>query len=137
MKSGFLLLLAAAMVMCAVVVSADVAGSTDKEVRAVAEPMLDTILEGLKTGDYAVFSRDFGDAMKEALNEERFVKTRQQIQQGMGNYRSRKYLGFLNKGGYSIVLWKGRFDGTSDDILIKLVISKRGDRYLVTGLWFQ
>ena len=130
-------LMLVAVVALAVPASADVIGNTDEAVRAIADPMLDSVLEGLKTGDYAKFSKDFDDGMKEALSKEKFVKTHQQIQQSMGNYKSREYLGFLNKGGYTIVLWKGRFDGTNDDILIKLVVSKRGGKYFVTGLWFQ
>ncbi len=36
-----------------------------------------------------------------------------------------------------MVLWKGAFDGTPDDILIKLVLFRRQDKVQVVGLWFQ
>lgn len=46
-------------------------------------------------------------------------------------------MGFLNQKLYTIVLWKGKFSETKNDILIKLVLSKRQDKIMVVGLWFQ
>jgi len=117
--------------------SADVIGKTDEEVRGIVEPMLDNILEGMKVGDYNKYSKDFDDTTEEAVSEKRFLEFDSQVKKHMGNYLSREYLGFLTKTGMTIVLWKAQFDKTEEDILIKLVISKKEDRYLITGLWFQ
>lgn len=116
---------------------ADVVGKTNEEVRAIAEPIVNSILEGFNADDYAKFSKDFDDTMKEALPNEKFLKTNKQMKGETGNYKSREYLGFLNKAQYAVVLWKGKFDKTSEDVLIKLVLSKRGDKYVVAGLWFE
>jgi hypothetical protein len=62
---------------------------------------------------------------------------RANIMKKLGKYQSRTYLGFLQKGNFTVVLWRGRFSASDDDVLIKLVLSKRGDKVLVTGLWFQ
>lgn len=112
-------------------------GKTDEEVRAIAEPILDSILEGFKTDDYGKYSKDFDNMLKESISEKKFLDTDRQIQGSIGNYQSREYLGFLVKGQRTLVLWKGRFDRSEDDVLIKLVVSKRNNKYLVTGLWFQ
>ena len=114
-----------------------IVGNTDEEVCTIADPMLDNIFDGIKTEDYAKYSRDFDDTMREALPKKKFQKVNQEIRNQIGNYQYREYLGFLNKNDMTIVLWKGRFDKTKDDILIKLVISKKDERYFVTGLWLQ
>jgi hypothetical protein len=126
-----------AMVVVSASVFAGVIGKTNEEVRAIAEPILDNILEGFKTDDYVKYSRDLDDTLKETIPENKFLETDRQIESFIGNYQSREYLGFLTKGQMTVVLWKGRFDRSVDDVLIKLVVSKRKDRYLVTGLWFQ
>jgi hypothetical protein len=36
-----------------------------------------------------------------------------------------------------VALWKGKFSQTASDVLIKLVVSKRPDKVVVVGLWFQ
>ena len=112
-------------------------GKTDKGVRTIAEPILDSILEGFKTSDYAKYSKDFDDTLKEAISQKKVFEVSGQIKSSIGNYQSREYLGFLTKGQMTVVLWKGRFNKSEDDVLIRLVISKRGNKYLVTGPWFQ
>ena len=126
-----------AMVVVSASTFAGMIGKTNEEVRAIAEPILDNILEGFKTDDYVKYSRDLDDTLKETISENKFLETDRQIESSIGNYQSREYLGFLTKGQMTMVLWKGRFDRSVDDVLIKLVVSKRKDRYLVTGLWFQ
>jgi hypothetical protein len=118
-------------------VSAAVIGKTDEEVRAITKPILDNILDGMRTGDYAKWSRDLDETMKENFSEENFLKVNQQIQNQIGDYVSCEYLGFLKKGGATMVLWKGTFDNTEDDVLITLIASKRNDKCFVTGLWFK
>jgi len=125
------------MVVVSVSAFAGVIGKTNEEVRAIAEPILDNILQGFKTDDYVKYSRDLDDTLKETISENKFLETDRQIEGSIGNYQSREYLGFLTKDQMTVVLWKGRFDRSVDDVLIKLVVSKRKDRYLVTGLWFQ
>jgi hypothetical protein len=116
---------------------AEVIGKTDEEVQLIAEPVLNTILAGMKTEDYAMYSKDFDGTMKEALTEEAFLAANKQILESMGEYKSRKYLGFLNQGEMTVVLWKGSFEKTENDFLIKLVVSKQEGKHVVTGLWFQ
>jgi len=62
---------------------------------------------------------------------------RSQLLKKLGKYKSKEYLGFLNQERYTIVLWKGKFAESNNDILIKLVLSKRQDKTVVVGLWFQ
>ncbi len=126
-----------AIVGIAVSTFAEVIGKTNEEIRIIAEPILDSILEGIETEDYAKYSRDFDGTMKEIISKKKFPGVNLQIQNSIGNYQSRKYLGSLIKGQMTVVLWKGRFDRSADDVLIKLVVSKRKNKYLVTGLWFQ
>ena len=112
-------------------------GSTDREVRAIADPLLDNILDAMKKKNYDQYSRGFDDTMREAVTEAVFLKSIRQLQSHFGTYQSRTYLGFLKKGEMTAVLWKAVFDETPDDVLIRLVVSKRAGRYVITNLWFQ
>ena len=118
-------------------VFADVIGRTNEEVEEIASPLLDNILEGLATDDYKKYVRDFDATLKEIVSEQRFHEIDEQIQNWVGDYLYREYLGFLKRGEMCVIFWKGIFDKSKDEILIKLSVSKRGDRYLVTGLWFE
>jgi len=117
--------------------AAEVIGQNDKEVQAEAEPLLDTMMEGFAKGNYGLYAKDFDDTLKELISEEKFSKTRKEIMNKFGNYKSRTYLGFLTKGKTTQVMWKGKFDKGDDDVLIRLAVSRRGDRNRVLGLYFQ
>jgi hypothetical protein len=117
--------------------AAEVAGQNDSEVRTVADPILEMVLTGFNQGDYALYSKFFDDMLKDAITEKKFRQVREDILKKLGKYQSRSYLGFLNKGRTTAVLWRARFSGGDDDVLIKLVLSKRGDKVRVSGLWFQ
>ena len=131
---GFLVLMVLLLAMPAAGASF---GKDDRQVKALAEPILGNLLAGFNQGNYAQYSRDFDDAMREAIPEKKFEQVRGDLVEKLGKYKSKKYLGFLNQQTYTIVLWKAAFDGTQNDILIKLVLAKRQDKVVVAGLWFQ
>ena len=116
---------------------AEVIGTTDQEVRTIAKPVLENMLEGFKTNNYATYSRDFDATLKEAMTEKKFHAIDGQIENSIGNCETTEYIGFLTKGKMTLILWKAKFDKSESDVLMKLVMSKRGDTYYVTGLWFE
>jgi hypothetical protein len=117
--------------------TAEVIGQNDQEVQAVANPILDAVLTGFNAGDYALYSKYFDSTLKDAITEKKFQKVRSDILKRLGKYQSRTYLGFQRQGNFTVALWKGRFKASKDDVLIKLVLSKRGNKVEVSGLWFQ
>ncbi|MBI4845090.1 MAG: hypothetical protein HY810_01215 [Candidatus Omnitrophica bacterium] len=127
----------ALIVFCPVRVVAGVIGQNDDEVRLVCDPLLDNIFTGLDEDNYFQYSRDFDMSLKQTLSTGRFEEVRTQIMNWAGNCLYREYLGFINRKAITIVFWKGVFDKTNDDILIKMVVSEKDGRYLITGLWFQ
>ena len=112
-------------------------GADNQQVKSIAEPILDNLLVGFNKGNYAQFSKNFDNTMRKTINEKKFEQVRGDLLKKWGKYKTKKYLGFLNQEAYTLVLWKGAFADTKNDILIKLVLSKRQDKVYVAGLWFQ
>lgn len=110
---------------------------TSQEIKTIADPILDNILDGFKYDDYLIYSRDFDPTLKVVGSRTKFFKVSRYIQTRLGNYLHRDYMGYLNKGDVIIVLWKGKFDKTKNDVLIKLVLKNERKRYNVAGLWLQ
>jgi hypothetical protein len=134
--AGLLLILPLILIWNAAA-AADPIGNNDKEVRAFADPILVNLLAGFNDGNYAKYSRDFSPTLLEAISAKKFQQVREDILKKIGKYQSRQYLGFYQYNRTTVVLWKGRFSDTDNDVLIKLVVSKRKDKNLVVGLWFQ
>ena len=112
-------------------------GTSDQEVKALAEPILENLLAGFNQGNYAQYSKNFDETLREAIPEEKFQQVRRQLMKKLGSFKGKNYLGFLNQQAHTVVLWKGAFTDTQDDVLLKLVLSKRQDKVVVKGLWFQ
>ena len=110
---------------------------TTQEIKAIADPLIDNIVDGFKFDKYTQYCRDFDPELKVIGSRTKFFKVSRHIKTSLGNYLYRKYMGSLLKGDMIVVLWKGKFDKTSNDVLIKLVIKKQNRRYVVIGLWFQ
>jgi len=130
-----------AAVICLALVSEPASSSVvpggDKEIQAVADPILDNILDGFNKKNYTRYSKDFSVELISQLSEETFVQTVEQIKTHLGDYQSRQYLGFLSRDDMTLVLWKGRFEKMEADVLIKLTLSQNGRKNEVEGLYFQ
>ncbi len=118
-------------------VSAAVIAPSDKEVQAIADPILESVLSGFNDGNYGSYSKYFDDTLKDAIPDKKFKQVRDDILKKLGKYQSRTYLGYITQRNSTVALWRGRFSASDDDVLIKLVLSKRGDKVQVSGLWFQ
>lgn len=116
-------------------VFADVLGHNDRAVVRLADPVLDNMLMGIANLDYDTFVRDFDATMRKQVTKEEFQKIVLHSGNTYGAYQSRKLLGFLNKQGTTAVLWKARFSGLEDDVLITLILYKKGEKIEVTGFW--
>ena len=114
-----------------------VIGTTDEEVKNIAEPILENVMSGFTKDDYSRYSKDFDTTLKETITSERFQEIRGDILKWIGSYLYREYLGFINREAITIIFWKGIFDKTEEEILIKMVVSERNGQYLITGLWYQ
>ena len=132
-----IVMIVAALGLLAGVAGAEPISEREQDVVALADPILDNILQALKAGDHAKYQRDFGPIMRAAATAKAFGRTRDVLVGQLGGYRSRAYLGLLRKGGMTVVLYKAAFDKTRDDTLIKLVLVRRDGKVVVTGLWFQ
>jgi hypothetical protein len=130
-----------AAAICLVLVSGpavpNIVPGADKEVQAIADPILDNILDGFNKKSYARYSKDFSVELISQLSEETFLQTVEQIKTHLGDYQSRQYLGFLSRDDMTLVLWKGRFEKMDADVLIKLTLSQNGRKNEVEGLYFQ
>ena len=112
-------------------------GNSDDGLRAQVDPIVDNIIDGMRTEDYAKYSRDFSESLKKALTEGAFLRDNRDMRSQLGECKSGEYMGFMNQAGSTMVLYKARFSKTEDDLLIRLSVSKEQDRYLVVGIWVQ
>ena len=86
--------------------------------------MIISVIEGLTTVNYDLYSRDFNAQNKKYFNLEVFTQAAEAVKKELGDLQDKTYIGYWVKGNYTIVLWKTRFSKTKDDILIEMYVDK-------------
>lgn len=110
---------------------------SQSEKLASAESIITQIFKGIEEKNYAVYSGDFTDDLKTQITEGKFKDMNKSMEEHLGNYKSREYLGSLKKTVFEIYLWKAQFSATEDDVLVRLILAELDGNYKVFGIWFQ
>lgn len=105
------------------------------EILEISEPIADNLLEGMNTSDYAVFSRDFDDAMKKALDEDAFEEMTQEFSGKIGAYQSRILDHMERIENLVTVVYTAQFEN-EEEVTIRLTL-REGEPYQVAGLYFD
>jgi hypothetical protein len=137
MNLKILICLLAVSIILSVNGYAEVIGNDNEQVKQYADPIMDNILQGMANDDYLQYTKDFDQQLKAVMSKQRFIAKRKEIYDWVGGYLYREYLGFTNTQGSTVVFWKGTFDRTEDDILIRLTLTKENGVYSVKGLFYQ
>lgn len=107
--------------------------------RIYADPMTENLLLAIENGDYAAFSRDFDDAMKNALNLANFQQLRSQFDSKIGDYvnGSKTFIRGERTGNYIIAYYKANYTNEPAGVTVKVVFTSGNGPAKITGLWFS
>ncbi|TLN17039.1 hypothetical protein FDZ74_07675 [bacterium] len=112
-----------------------VKGADQEAVLTYTEPIADRILNGLETGDYALFSQDFNDQMLQGLTEDSFQQLRDLLSSKVGSYQSRKVSSVRDIDGTLLVIYTAVYSDAKQ-VVIQLSVTG-SEPHLVTGLYFD
>jgi hypothetical protein len=116
-------------------VAQTVPNEVKESVLAWGEPKTDTLLAGLKEGDYAKFSADFDADMLAALTEAKFADLKTDRDIALGGYVSREVVNVTQSGDFYTVFYLAQFEKQSDVIL--RVVFRVEEPHQISGLWFS
>ncbi|HJO95450.1 MAG TPA: hypothetical protein QF753_18780 [Victivallales bacterium] len=95
--------------------------------------MLPSLLKGLETNNYAIFSRDFTPEAKKFFDEEKFIQADKALNEKLGKFKDKEYFGEYTKGKFHILLWKAHYKKTKDDIILQMYIRKINGTYKIAA----
>ncbi|MDI9609026.1 MAG: DUF3887 domain-containing protein [Candidatus Verstraetearchaeota archaeon] len=111
----------------------------EASLRIYADPMTENLLLAIENGDYTAFSRDFDDAMKNALNLANFQQLRSQFDSKIGDYvnGSKAFIRGERTGNYIIAYYKANYTNEPAGVTVKVVFTSGNGPAKITGLWFS
>jgi hypothetical protein len=112
-------------------------GQEKEAVLAYSEAKTDSVMEGMKTGDYAAFSKDFDQDMLNAMPQASFEKLKQDYDGRLGAYVSRQVnkVTLSESGKFVAVVYDAVFE--KDKNVSMRVVFRADDPHQVSGLWFS
>ena len=115
----------------------ELTGEEKEAVLAYSEAKTENMMAGMKAGDYAAFSRDFEEAMLNAMPQEAFVKFKQDYDGKLGAYVSHKVNRVMQSqsGKFVAVVYDAAFE--KDDTVSMRVVFLADDPHQISGLWFD
>jgi hypothetical protein len=106
---------------------------SDEEIIALAEPLLQNMLDGGYALNYSKFSRDFSHGMRSTIPEDLFAEQSIAVNRARGQCVSRQPLGVLRKNKTALIVWSAHFDKSNDDMLVQLKVTYDDGKLAITG----
>jgi len=104
----------------------DLAKKSDAEILAIADPIMDNLMEASMAIDHARHVQDFTDRLKAIVTIDYLEKVCRQYQSEKGLFGPRELVA---------ILWKQQFTKSPGDYVAEMILVQQGSRYLVDHVY--
>lgn len=109
----------------------DLAQQSVEEILAVADPIMDNLMEASTAIDYEQHIRDFTERAKTALSKSALESICKEYQSTKGFFTQRKFVAIFRRPESVAVVWRQAFTKAPGEFVAELVLVQQGDKYLV------
>ena len=88
----------------------EITGSEADYVLSISDPMMENLMLGFESNDYAVFSSDFDPFMQASIPADDFPDFKQDVDSQLGNYLSREVQRVAQSDEYYVVDYRVKFE---------------------------
>jgi hypothetical protein len=109
----------------------ELAKKSDEDILAVANPIMDNLMEGSTKIDHAKHTRDFTDRMKAIVTSEYLTRVCQRYQAEWGYFARREFVAVFRRPSSVAVVWRQWCTKQEGEFVAEMVLVEQGSRYLV------
>lgn len=109
----------------------DLAQKSDAEILAVANPLMDNLMDASTAIDYDRHVRDFTDRLKSRLSREQLEWICRDYQSTKGYFADREFVAMFRRPDSVAIIWKQRFTRQPGDFVAEMVLVQQDGRNLV------
>ncbi len=103
----------------------------DEEILAVADPIMDSLMQASTAIDYVRHTRDFTERAKGVLSAGNFKAICAQYQSEKGFFAQRSFVAVFRRPESVAVVWRQMFTKAPGEFVAELVLVQHSGRYLV------
>ena len=109
---------------------------TEAEVRVLADPMAENLLQAMNTSDYAQYTRDFNEAFKQNLSQSAFETINSLRIETVGPYVSKEFWQAIQKNEKITVAYRAKFTDDSS-VIFSLYLKNIDRKWYVDGTYYD
>jgi len=113
----------------------ELAKKSDAEILAIADPIMDNLMEASTAIDHARHVRDFTDRLKAIVTIDYLEKVCRQYQSEKGLFGPRELVAIFRRPHSVAIVWKQQFTKSPGDYVAEMVLVQQGSRYLVDHVY--
>ena len=115
-------------------------GADQEAILAFSEAKTDNLMAGMNANDYALFSKDFDEAMLNAMSSSKYDSFKIDRDAKLGPYISREVNSVVQnsvvqQGDFYSVIYNTVFE--KDDNVTMRVVFRAAEPHQISGLWFN
>lgn len=103
---------------------------SEKEILAVANPIMDNLMEASTEIDHEKHCRDFTDRMKRIVTKDHFQKVCEEYQSTKGYFEERQAVAVFRRPNSVAVIWKQYFSKARGEFVAEMVLVHQDGKYL-------
>ena len=109
----------------------DLAQKTDEEILAVANPIMDNLMEASTAIDYERHVRDFTERAKGVLSKDALESICKHYQRTKGFFGKREFVATFKRPKSVAVVWRQQFTKIPGEFVAELVLVQNDGKYQV------
>lgn len=103
---------------------------SEKEILAIANPIMDNLMDASTKIDHASHIRDFTDRMKSIVTKEYLQRVCEQYQQEKGFFSERKLVAVFKRPDSAAIVWKQYFTGAKGEFVTEILLIHKNGKFL-------
>ena len=107
------------------------AQKSEAEILAIANPIMDNLMEASTVIDHERYVRDFTDRLKAIVTKDHLEKVCRQYQGEKGYFGGREVVAIFRRPNSVAIVWKQRFTKVAGEFVAEMVLAEEGSHYLV------
>jgi hypothetical protein len=108
---------------------------TDEELRLIAVPIMDNLMEGSTEIDWEKHTRDHTERVKKFITREELERQCKDYQSKFGFFTQRDFIGVTRHEDYVNVIWSQRMSKTPNEYTAILSLVEENGKVLVERCW--
>ncbi len=104
---------------------------SDAEILAIADPIMDNLMEASTNIDHDRHTSDFTDRLKSIATKEHLTKVCKKYQEEKGFFAEREFVSVIRRPGAVGIIWKQRFTQAEGDFIAEMLLVNQEGVYLV------